>query len=695
MQRKNKLIRNLFIAALILLALFYLYPTVKAGIMKKQMNDRLAYIHEKTDIPLDILKEKIFRFDFDLLQQVREIEGLDETTRDELLTEITELRGDFYDALSEVQDGSIKLGLDLQGGMHIVLEVNLVELMDRLAKNRDAIFDEISKSVHDKLFADPTANFEDVVREEFKDHDIPMARYFGDPRQSDAEIIRYIRKQAEEAIDLTLTKLRNRVDEFGVSEPSITKQGSRRIVVELPGVQDPTRARNLIGRTALLEFKLVAKPEITAKIVRDIDEIVKKSLDESSETLDAETAEEKLETDLAVVPETDVKEETVGEESDSAKSKFEETFIDEQAPVGEDTTFAFDKDQPFVSLLNVGDRQIVVLDKNKDAVERYIGWTEVQDQIPPEYEFLWHYKMDERGGDKFWYLYLVHSRAELTGAALSDAQVNLSSGASNPGQAGQGIVTLTMKREGARKFARITGSNIGEHLAIVLDDKIHMAPRIKVRIPNGSAIIEGAETIEEADDLAIVLRAGSLPAPVRIIEERTVGPSLGADSIKAGAFSAIVGIILVMIFMAFYYRGSGLIADFALLLNVIFLMAVLGGFGFTLTLPGIAGIILTIGMAVDANVLIFERIREELASGKTVWNSIQAGFGRAFVTIMDANITTLIAGIVLYQFGTGPLKGFALTLMIGIVASMFTALVVSKAIFDYITTTKSLKTLSI
>ncbi|MDP8205796.1 MAG: protein translocase subunit SecD [Candidatus Electryonea clarkiae] len=663
--------------------------------MKKQMNDRLAYIHEKTDIPLDILKEKIFRFDFDLLQQVREIEGLDETTRDELLTEITELRGDFYDALSEVQDGSIKLGLDLQGGMHIVLEVNLVELMDRLAKNRDAIFDEISKSVHDKLFADPTANFEDVVREEFKDHDIPMARYFGDPRQSDAEIIRYIRKQAEEAIDLTLTKLRNRVDEFGVSEPSITKQGSRRIVVELPGVQDPTRARNLIGRTALLEFKLVAKPEITAKIVRDIDEIVKKSLDESSETLDAETAEEKLETDLAVVPETDVKEETVGEESDSAKSKFEETFIDEQAPVGEDTTFAFDKDQPFVSLLNVGDRQIVVLDKNKDAVERYIGWTEVQDQIPPEYEFLWHYKMDERGGDKFWYLYLVHSRAELTGAALSDAQVNLSSGASNPGQAGQGIVTLTMKREGARKFARITGSNIGEHLAIVLDDKIHMAPRIKVRIPNGSAIIEGAETIEEADDLAIVLRAGSLPAPVRIIEERTVGPSLGADSIKAGAFSAIVGIILVMIFMAFYYRGSGLIADFALLLNVIFLMAVLGGFGFTLTLPGIAGIILTIGMAVDANVLIFERIREELASGKTVWNSIQAGFGRAFVTIMDANITTLIAGIVLYQFGTGPLKGFALTLMIGIVASMFTALVVSKAIFDYITTTKSLKTLSI
>jgi len=252
-----------------------------------------------------------------------------------------------------------------------------------------------------------------------------------------------------------------------------------------------------------------------------------------------------------------------------------------------------------------------------------------------------------------------------------------------------------MKREGARRFARVTENNVGELLAIVLDGKVHMAPNIRVRIPDGRAIIEGSDSVEEANDLTIVLRAGALPAPVEIIEERTVGPSLGADSIKAGAFSAIIGLVIVMIFMLFYYKGSGVIADIALILNILFLMAVLGGFGFTLTLPGIAGIILTIGMAVDANVLIFERIREELRAGKTVWNAIKNGYDRAMITILDANVTTAIAGLVLYQFGSGPLRGFALTLIIGIVASMFTALVVSRAIFDWITDTKSVKKLSI
>ncbi|HEB84904.1 MAG TPA: protein translocase subunit SecD, partial [Bacteroidetes bacterium] len=256
-------------------------------------------------------------------------------------------------------------------------------------------------------------------------------------------------------------------------------------------------------------------------------------------------------------------------------------------------------------------------------------------------------------------------------------------------------VNLTMKREGARRFARVTENNVGEYLAIGLDGKVHMAPVIRVKIPDGRAIIEGSESMEEASDLAVVLRAGALPAPVEIIEERTVGPSLGSDSIHAGTFSALLGFTGVILFMLFYYRGAGLVADIVLMLNILFVMAVLAGFGFTLTLPGIAGIILTIGMAVDANVLIYERIREELNAGKTVWNAIKNGYGRAFVTIMDANITTLIAGIVLYQFGTGPIRGFALTLMIGIISSMFTALVVSRAIFDWITTRWSVKKLSI
>jgi preprotein translocase subunit SecD len=256
-------------------------------------------------------------------------------------------------------------------------------------------------------------------------------------------------------------------------------------------------------------------------------------------------------------------------------------------------------------------------------------------------------------------------------------------------------VNLTLNREGARKFARVSEANVGRQLAIVLDEKVHMAPVIRTRIPDGRAIIEGSSSVEEASDLAIVLRAGALPAPVDIIEERTVGPSLGADSIRAGALSAILGLAMVMVFMVIYYRASGLIADLVLVLNMVFVFSVLGGFGFTLTLPGIAGIILTIGMAVDANVLIFERIREELVSGRSVWNSVKNGFDRATLTILDANVTTAIAAVVLYQFGTGPIKGFALTLMIGIAASVFTALVVSRAIFDSITARWAKEKLSI
>jgi preprotein translocase subunit SecD len=242
-----------------------------------------------------------------------------------------------------------------------------------------------------------------------------------------------------------------------------------------------------------------------------------------------------------------------------------------------------------------------------------------------------------------------------------------------------------MNREGARIFSRVTGANVGKFLAIVLDNKVHMAPRIKTKIPDGRAIIEGSKDMEEAKDLAIVLRAGALPAPVEIIEERTVGPSLGSDSVKKGTLSGLGGLIFVILFMIWYYRLGGLIADLALILNVLFIMAVLAGFHGTLTLPGIAGIILTIGMAVDANVLIYERIREELRTGKTIKAAIEAGYSRAVVVIFDSNLTTLMSAIVLYQFGTGPIRGFALTLMIGLSASMFTAIVVTRAIFDWYT----------
>ncbi|MCH7680462.1 protein translocase subunit SecD, partial [candidate division KSB1 bacterium] len=281
--------------------------------------------------------------------------------------------------------------------------------------------------------------------------------------------------------------------------------------------------------------------------------------------------------------------------------------------------------------------------------------------------------------------------AEVKGSMIKDAQMQIGSNLS----AGQAEVSMDFNGEGARIFAKLTGANIGKRLAIVLDGKIVSIPNIESKIPNGRARITGMADRKEATDLAIVLRAGALPAPIEVIEERTVGPSLGQDSIRSGTTSALVGFGIVIIFMVVYYRLSGLIADVALLMNLTVIMAVLAGFHATLTLPGVAGIILTIGMAVDANVLIFERIREELRSGKTIRAAIDNGYARAFKTILDANLTTFISALVLYQFGTGPIRGFALTLSIGILVSMFTAIVVTRIIFDYFTNKFSLSKLSI
>jgi len=285
--------------------------------------------------------------------------------------------------------------------------------------------------------------------------------------------------------------------------------------------------------------------------------------------------------------------------------------------------------------------------------------------------------------------YLVKKRTLLTGEYLTDARVQIDSQFNEP------YVAIEFDRKGAKLFERVTGENVKKRLAIVLDNKVYSAPTIQEKIPGGSARITGSFNTQEAHDLAIVLRAGSLPAPVEIIEERTVGPSLGHDSISKGLYSMVVGGILVLIFMVFYYKGAGLIADFALILNILLIAGGLAAFGATLTLPGIAGIILTIGMAVDANVLIFERIREELRLGKTPIASVSTGFDRASLTILDANVTTLIAALVLFQFGTGPVKGFAVTLSLGVLASVFTALVISRLVFDYLYVSIRVKSLSI
>ncbi len=384
---------------------------------------------------------------------------------------------------------------------------------------------------------------------------------------------------ARDATERALEVIRNRIDALGVTEPVIQKAGEDCILVQLPGIKDPERAIEIIGKTALLEFKLV----------NDDAELLDKALS--------------------------------------------------------------------------GD-------------------------IPEEYEIAYLVKKDERGIPRQGPPLLLKRQAELTGSGLKDAYVGIDDN-------GLPEVRLEFNREGARKFAKITSDNIEKRLAIVLDGKVFSAPVIRDRIPSGKAQISGRFTMEEAKDLAIILRAGALPAELSIIQKRIVGPSLGRDSIKKGATSAILGAILVVLFMVIYYAASGMIANFALFLNILIILAILAFFKATLTLPGIAGIALTIGLAVDANVLIFERIREELKIRKAIRSSIDAGYERALVTIVDSNLTTVIAGFVLFLFGTGSIKGFGLTLTVGILANIFTAVFVTKLIFDFICSQYRVERLSI
>jgi len=374
------------------------------------------------------------------------------------------------------------------------------------------------------------------------------------------------------AVDTALEIIRNRIDQYGVREPTIARQGERRIVVDLPGVEDPQGAVDLIGKTALLEFKLV--------------------------------------------------------------------------------------------------------DEKGDLNEALEG------NIPLDDEILYQY----RDGKSV--PYLIQKETLLTGGTIKDARVEMN-------QWGQPYVALEFNSEGAEKFEQITGRHIGERLAIILDNAIQSAPVIKSRIPGGKAVIEGIGTMDEASKLRIVLKSGALPVPFNIIQNTTVGPSLGRDSIQKGLFSGVVGLLAVLVFMALYYKKAGLIANLALVLNLLFILAALVALKATLTLPGIAGIILTIGMSIDANVIIFERIREELRKERAPRSALDAGYSKALRTILDANITTLITALILFQFGSGPIKGFATTLSIGILASLFTAIVVTRVIFNLLLAGRPVKTLSI
>ena len=691
--KKKHTFRTLIILSFLVLAGIYIYPTFTLTGIEQLERDKIDRLAEISGIPASDIYADIYRDDVDFLFDLEQ-RDLEEEVMAEAGEIVEYLRSELYDKLVSTRSKAIKKGLDLQGGMHIVLEVDLVRMMDNLARKKDdqyhRLLDQVSAETEN---AD--VDFFDVLTRVFDDANVPLNTYFGDLRSTQADIRRLLEDESADAVNRSLEILSNRVDEFGVSEPSIRRQGSQRIVLELPGVQDPARARGLVGKTALLEFKLLADPENTQRVLSEIDRFMKRDQDikkHGKEAVDAQVTDQpdSAAADTTVSPPKESKDEVMD---------VQDLFGEEARVSSADTSLLVDgelvEEHPFYTLLRNVQNNIGVPQQNYSLVNRILHRREVIELIPSGYQFLWSKEPETApDGNKYYSLYYLKKEPELTGAYLRDAQVQIGSG-SSPGSAGLPTVSFELNRQGARIFSRVTGANTEKFLAIVLDEKVHMAPRIKTKIPDGRGIIEGSSDMEEARDLAIVLRAGALPAPVDIIEERTVGPSLGHDSVSQGTVSGLSGLAVVILFMIWYYRLGGIIADLALMLNLVFVMSILAGFHGTLTLPGIAGIILTIGMAVDANVLIFERIREELRTGKTVKASIDAGYSRAIVTILDANVTTLIAAVVLYQFGSGPMRGFALTLMIGIIASMFTAIVVTRAVFDWITGRFTLKTLKI
>ena len=578
---------------------------------------------------------------------------------------------------SKVQNpNAIKLGLDLQGGMYVLLELDVVTLVEKLAtKPSDELKEIINLSELESVSSN--LNFFSVFSNQIKSSDIRLSKYYSELRQlhgsgdyNNDAIINILKTNRDNALKSAIQILRNRIDEFGVSEPTIQQLGNNRIVVELAGIEDSDRARKLIQRTASLELSLVLDDRI-ANVLPSIDNyfITNKYFQENDDD-----KKENLSNNLK----SNNPEDILNNQNNNELSEL--TLNLENIPKPENL-----KENPFSAYIIdfVPEGYGVLLPFISD-VEQLMTHMKSAKELPRGGRFVWGNSFKELNvGDgqfvKYKPIYYITNNPAIKGGVIKNPIARIAPPGSQ--NAGQWIISLDMNPKGARSWSRFTGSNIGKRVAIVLDDKVYMAPYINDKIPTGQTLISGLDDANEAQDIANVLRAGELPAPINIIEERTVGPSLGKDSIQSGKNALIIAFISVLIFILFYYKVSGIIANIALLLNVLFILSLLALLGATLTLPGIAGLILTIGISIDANVIIFERIKEELQLGKNAISAINSGYNRAFVTILDANITTLIAAFVLANIGSGPIKGFAITLSIGIICSMFTAIFVTKTLY--------------
>ena len=582
-----------------------------------------------------------------------------------------------FQKIQSVQEKQLKLGLDLLGGMHVTLEVRVEALLRELATDTDATFESVLDAAYEQARTGDISVIDAFVSEfERRDPQARLSRYFRNSARgitrssSNGDVAEYLSLEAQEAVERAIEIIRQRIDRYGVTEPSIQRQGTRRIAVELPGIDDPDRVRRLLRGTARLEFRLMAEPENLRRSLQDIIEFYEQTpadtsgLSEAEDTLGTGNQLAEAEADTL---------DAAGETSDTP-----DTTLDIESLLADETDAELNPLLSVMQPLGQGVRFGLVAVTDTAAANRLLQQGEVQALLPSGVKLMYSSSpigLSEDGRELF-ELLGVRDQIELTGEVVTDARVEFS-------QTNQPEVTMTMNSEGARVWSRITGANINKPVAIVLDDVVYNYPTVINRITRGNSSITGLGSREEAQDIVTVLKSGALPAPVEIIEERMVGPSLGAASIRAGLNSVLIGLSLVALFMIFYYRTAGIAADLALIINIVFILGILAGFNATLTLPGIAGIVLTIGMAVDANVLIFERIREEQTTGKTLKASVEGGYAKALSAIFDANITTFFVGAILYSFGVGPIQGFAVTLMAGILASLFSAIVFTRILFDY------------
>ncbi len=583
----------------------------------------------------------------------------------------------------EVKAKEINLGLDLKGGMNVMLQVQLQDLVKALAgDNATPEFNQALNLARERS-VNSQSDYITLFGEAWKEvgGGQRLAQIFGTyemrdqikPESSDDEVLTVIKAEAESAVANSFNVLRNRIDRFGVTQPSIQKLGNTgRILVELPGVKEPERVRKLLQGTASLEFwttydnseiypYLVEANNLLAQILTD------EEAPAAEETAAAETAET---AETAEASEGDVVAEELAAQSEDADA----SVNDRQNPL-------FSILQPSQARGNACIGYAAATDTAK--INKFFAMPQVKDILPAEFRAMWSVKPSEYfSTDNIFELVAIKAssrdgKAPLDGGVVTDARVQYENA-----RGGEPSVSMTMNAEGANTWARLTKENIGKQIAIVLDGTVYSYPTVQGEITGGSSSITGHFDVEEATDLTNVLKSGKLPAPATIVQEQVVGPSLGAESIRKGIISFVIAFLLVLIYMVFFYQGAGLVADFALLTNVLLLMGTLASFGAVLTLPGIAGLVLTMGMAVDANVIIYERIKEELKAGKGLGKAIHDGFSNAYSAIIDGQVTTLLTGLVLFFFGSGPVKGFATTLVIGIITSMLTAIFITRLVFD-------------